>query len=112
MAKDQFAQFTNKEQLLNIKPLFDRVVIRRAEMESAKTASGIVLPGSALEIPNHGTVVAIGPGRVLDNGDVLPMTTKVGDVVTFGLLHANTFIKHEGEDLIVMPESDIIAILS
>lgn len=97
---------------MNIRPLFDRVVIRRSEMQSAKTASGIVLPGSAVEIPNDGIVVAIGPGRVLDNGDVLAMNVKVGDRVTFGHLHANTFIKHEGEDLIVMPESDIIAILS
>ena len=97
---------------MNIRPLFDRVVIRRTEMQQAKTASGIVLPGSALEIPNDGTVVAIGPGRVLDNGDVLPMTVQVGDRVTFGLLHANTFIKHEGEELIVMPETDIIAVLS
>lgn len=95
-----------------IRPLFDRVVIRRAEMKPAVTASGLVLPGSALEIPNDGTVVAVGPGRALDNGDVLPMTVKVGDVVTFGHLSANTFIKFEGEDLIVMPESDVIAVLS
>lgn len=97
---------------MNIRPLFDRVVIRREEAKPATTPSGIVLPGSAVEIPNVGIVVATGPGRVLDNGDVLPMVVQVGDTVTFGHLSANTFIKVEGEDLIVMPESDVIAILA
>lgn len=97
---------------MSIRPLFDRVVIRRTEMKPAVTPSGLVLPGSAVEIPNTGTVVACGPGRALDNGDVLPITVKVGDLVTFGHLSANTFIKHNDEDLIVMPESDIIAVLS
>lgn len=68
---------------MKLRPLHDRVVIRRSE-EETKTAGGIVLPGSAAEKPNQGEVVAVGTGKVLDNGEVRPLAVKVGDKVVFG----------------------------
>ncbi len=74
---------------MKLRPLHDRVVIRRSE-EETKTAGGIVLPGSAAEKPNRGEVVAVGTGRVLDNGEVRALAVKVGDKVVFGLTPAAT----------------------
>ncbi len=67
---------------MNIRPLHDRVIVRRKE-EEATSAGGIVLPGSAKEKPNQGEILAVGHGRVLDNGEVRPLDVKVGDVVVF-----------------------------
>lgn len=93
-----------------LRPLNDRVVIRRSEEES-KTAGGIVLPGSAAEKPNRGEVVAVGVGRILDNGDVRPLTVQVGDKVVFGPYSGSNAIKVDGEELLVMSESEILAII-
>ncbi|MFW1677927.1 co-chaperone GroES [Pontibacter sp. JAM-7] len=93
---------------MKIRPLHDRVVIRRNE-EEATTASGIVLPGSAQEKPNQGKVVAIGEGRLLNNGEVKPMSVNVGDTVLFGG-YANT-IKVDGEELLILSESEIYAVM-
>ncbi|HLV16625.1 MAG TPA: co-chaperone GroES [Pseudomonas sp.] len=93
-----------------LRPLNDRVVIRRSEEES-KTAGGIVLPGSAAEKPNRGEVVAVGAGRILDNGDVRPLTVKVGDKVVFGPYSGSNTIKVDGEELLVMSENEILAII-
>ncbi|HTO19808.1 MAG TPA: co-chaperone GroES [Pseudomonas sp.] len=93
-----------------LRPLNDRVVIRRSEEES-KTAGGIVLPGSAAEKPNRGEVVAVGAGRILDNGDVRPLTVKVGDKVVFGPYSGSNAIKVDGEELLVMSENEILAII-
>ncbi|HTN31780.1 MAG TPA: co-chaperone GroES [Pseudomonas sp.] len=93
-----------------LRPLNDRVVIRRSEEES-KTAGGIVLPGSAAEKPNRGEIVAVGAGRILDNGDVRPLTVKVGDTVVFGPYSGSNAIKIDGEELLVMSENEILAII-
>ena len=95
---------------MKIRPLHDRVVVRRKE-EEAKTAGGIVLPGSAKEKPNQGVVVAVGSGRVLDNGEVRPVDVKEGDLVVFGKYAGSDTIEVEGEELIILSESDIKAVV-
>ncbi|HIQ39893.1 MAG TPA: co-chaperone GroES [Sulfurivirga caldicuralii] len=92
-----------------IKPLHDRVIIRRMEEEEV-TAGGIVLPDTAKEKPLKGEVVAVGPGKVADNGQTIPMNVKVGDTVLFGKF-AGQDITVDGEELLVMREDDIVAIV-
>jgi len=94
---------------VNIRPLHDRVVVKRLESEE-KSAGGIVLPGAAQEKPNLGEIVAVGSGRVLDNGDKAALDVKVGDKIMFGKF-AGTEVKVEGDDLLVMREEDIFAIV-
>ena len=94
---------------MSIRPLHDRVVVRRKEEETT-TASGIVLPGSATEKPNQGEVIAAGKGRILQSGEVQPMDVKVGDTVLFGQYSGNT-VKVDGEELLIMNESDILGVL-
>ena len=94
---------------MKIRPLHDRVIVRREE-EEQKTAGGILLPGSAQEKPNRGEVVAVGSGRVLDNGDVRAVDVNVGDVVVFGQYAGNDKIDVDGEELIILSESDIKAV--
>ncbi|MGH1486249.1 MAG: co-chaperone GroES [Cellvibrionaceae bacterium] len=95
---------------MNIRPLHDRVVVRRQE-EEATSAGGIVLPGSAKEKPNQGEVIAVGNGRILDNGDVRPVDVSVGDVIVFGKYAGSDTIEVDGEELIILSESDIKAIV-
>ena len=95
---------------MNIRPLYDRVVIRRQE-EEATSAGGIVLPGSAKEKPNQGEVVAIGDGRVLDNGETRALAVKVGDKVVFGQYAGSNTIEVDGQELIIMGESEIYAVV-
>ena len=92
----------------NIRPLHDRVVIRRVE-EETKTAGGILLPGSAAEKPSQGEIIAVGNGQITDNG-VRALDVKVGDKVLFGT-YAGTTVKVSGEELLIMKESDILAVL-
>ncbi|MBR7001545.1 MAG: co-chaperone GroES, partial [Neisseriaceae bacterium] len=87
---------------MKIRPLHDRVVVKRVEAEE-KTASGIVLPGSAAEKPDMGEVLAVGNGRLLKNGERLPLDIKVGDKVIFGKYSGQT-VKVDGEELMVMRE--------
>lgn len=94
---------------MNIRPLHDRVVVKRLESEE-KSAGGIVLPGSAQEKPMMGEIVAAGAGRVLDNGDKAALEVKVGDKVLFGKF-AGTEVKIEGDDLLVMREEDLFAVV-
>jgi chaperonin GroES len=94
---------------MKIRPLHDRVVVKRSE-EERKTASGIVIPDSATEKPDQGTVVAIGNGKKDDNGKVIALDVKVGDIVLFGK-YAGQTVKVDGEELLVMTESDIMAIV-
>jgi len=94
---------------MNIRPLRDRVIIRRME-EERTTAAGIVIPDSAAEKPNKGEVLAVGEGKVNEKGEVRPMIVKVGDKVMFGQ-YAGTKIRHDGEELLVMSEDDILAIV-
>ncbi|CAI8960571.1 chaperonin GroES [Pseudomonas sp. BT76 TE3572] len=95
---------------MKLRPLHDRVVIRRSE-EEKKTAGGIVLPGSAAEKPNQGEVLAVGPGKVLDNGEVRALSVKVGDKVVFGPYSGSNTVKVDGEDLVVMAENEILAVV-
>jgi chaperonin GroES len=94
---------------MKIRPLHDRVVVRRKE-EEEKTAGGIVLPGNAKEKPSQGEVIAVGNGRILDNGETRALAVKVGDKVVFGQYAGNT-VKIDGEDLLIMSESDIFGVL-
>ena len=94
---------------MKIRPLHDRVVIRRME-EERTSAGGIVIPDSATEKPAQGEVVAVGKGKILENGDVRPLDVAVGDKVLFGK-YGGTEVKVEGEDLLVMREDDITAVV-
>ncbi|WP_353233149.1 co-chaperone GroES [Pseudomonas helleri] len=95
---------------MKLRPLHDRVVIRRSE-EEKKTAGGIVLPGSAAEKANSGEVIAVGTGSVLDNGEVRALAVKVGDKVVFGPYSGSNTVKVDGEDLLVMAENEILAVI-
>lgn len=95
---------------MKIRPLYDRIVVRREEEETT-TAGGIVLPGSATEKPNQGTIVAAGEGRVLDNGEVRPLAVKVGDKVIFGKYAGSNTIKMDGEELLILSESEIYGVI-
>lgn len=91
------------------KPLLDRVVIKRTEEEN-RTAGGIIIPDTAKEKPSQGVVVAIGPGGRDEAGKLIPMTLKAGDKVLFGKW-SGTEIKIDGEDLLIMKESDVLGTL-
>lgn len=95
---------------MKIKPLADRVVVKPSEPEE-KTSGGIILPDTAKERPQQGKVVAVGPGRVTDNGTKVPMEVKVGDTVLYGK-YAGTEVLIDGEEHLIMRESDILAIIS
>ena len=93
----------------NIKPLHDRVVIKRMEEEKL-SAGGIVIPDSATEKPSKGEVIAVGTGKVLDNGQLRAPQVKVGDKVLFGK-YSGTEVKLDGTELLVVKEDDLFAIL-
>ena len=94
---------------MNVKPLSDRIVVRPEPAEE-KTASGIILPDTAQEKPQIGTVMAVGPGKTSDSGDLVKMSLKKGDKVLYGK-YSGTEISFEGDELLIMRESDILAIL-
>jgi len=94
---------------MNIRPLHDRVIIRRME-EERTSPGGIVIPDSATEKPIKGEVIAVGNGRVLENGEVRALDLKAGDKVLFGK-YSGTEVKVEGEDLLVMKEDDVMAVI-
>jgi chaperonin GroES len=94
---------------VNIRPLHDRVVVRRLENET-KTSGGIVIPDNATEKPSRGVVLAVGPGKMLDNGTVKALSVKAGDNVVFGKYSGNE-LKIDGEEVIVMREDDIMGIV-
>lgn len=94
---------------MKIRPLHDRVLVRRAE-EETKTAGGIVLPGSATEKPIRGEVIAVGKGKILENGTVRPLDVKVGDKVYFGK-YSGTEVKVDNEEFLMMREEDIMGII-
>jgi chaperonin GroES len=94
---------------MNLKPLNDRVIVRRVE-EEQKTAGGIIIPDTAKEKPIQGEVLAVGSGKVLEDGNRKPLDVKAGDRVLFGK-YAGTDIKVEGEELLIMREDDILAIV-
>jgi chaperonin GroES len=93
-----------------LRPLSDRVVVRRMDPESVSTG-GIIIPDSASEKPNQGEVLAVGPGARLNNGNLAPVAVKVGDLVLFGK-YSNNEIKINNEEVLVLKESDILATIT
>ncbi|MBI3561236.1 MAG: co-chaperone GroES [Gammaproteobacteria bacterium] len=94
---------------MNIRPLHDRVIVRRLE-EERKTAGGIVIPDTATEKPVQGEVMAVGKGKILDNGQARPLDVKKGDKILFGKF-AGSEVKVDGKELLVMREEDIMGVL-
>lgn len=94
---------------MKVKPLQDRVIVRRMQ-EEEKTKGGIIIPDTAKEKPIEGVVVSVGDGKLLDNGKKMPLEVKEGDRILFGK-YAGTELKIEGEELLIMKEDDIIAIV-
>ena len=96
---------------MKIRPLHDRVVVRRKE-EEEKSSGGIILSGSAKEKPNQGEILAVGDGKLLDNGEVRPLAVKVGDQVIFGQYAGSNTVTVDDEELIIMNESEIFGVIS
>ena len=94
---------------MKLRPLHDRVIIKRLDNER-KTASGIVIPETAAEKPDQGEIIAVGNGKVGDDGKVRPLDVKVGDKVLFGKYSGQT-VKVDGDELLVMREEDIMAVV-
>jgi chaperonin GroES len=94
---------------MNLRPLHDRVIVKRLDQET-KTASGLIIPDAAAEKPDQGEIVAIGNGKVQENGQVRPLEVKIGDRVLFGK-YSGQAVKVKGEELLVMREEDIMAVL-
>ena len=94
---------------MSLRPLHDRVIVERLEQET-KTASGIVLPDAAAEKPDQGKVVAVGNGKILEDGKVRQLDVKVGDKVLFGK-YSGQAVKVDGKEVLVMREDDIMAIV-
>lgn len=94
---------------MKIRPLHDRIIVKRLE-EELKTASGIVIPDTAAEKPDQGEVLAIGKGKVLEDGKIRPLDVKIGDRVLFGKYSGQT-VKVKGDELLVMREEDIMGVI-
>jgi chaperonin GroES len=94
---------------MKIRPLHDRVIVKRLE-EERTSAGGIIIPDSATEKPIQGKVVAVGKGKILENGTVRPLDLKVGDKILFGK-YGGTEVKVDGDELLVMREEDVMAVI-
>ena len=94
---------------MNIRPLHDRIIVKRME-EERMSAGGIVIPDSATEKPIKGEVIAVGNGKQLDNGEIRALDVKAGDKVLFGK-YSGTEVKVDGQDLLVMKEDDVMAVI-
>ena len=94
---------------LKLRPLHDRVIVKRLE-EERKTASGIVIPDTAAEKPDTGEVIAVGTGRLLEDGKVRPLDVKAGDKILFGKYSGQT-VKVEGQEYLVIREEDIMGVI-
>ena len=95
---------------MKLRPLHDKVLVKRTEEEET-TAGGIVLPGSAAEKPSQGKVIAVGPGRRQDNGELIAPDVKAGDLVIFGQYGGNE-VKIDGEEYLILSEGDIFGVIS
>jgi chaperonin GroES len=95
---------------MKIRPLHDRVVVKRLEQDLEKTKGGIIIPDTAKEKPQQGKVVAVGKGKVNEDGKTFPLDVKVGDTILFGK-YSGSEIKVDGEEHLIMREDDILAIL-
>ena len=94
---------------MKLRPLHDRVIVKRIDSET-KTSSGIVIPDSAAEKPDQGEILAVGPGKKNDKGELIPVDVKVGERVLFGKYSGQT-VKVDGEELLVMKEEDLFAVV-
>jgi chaperonin GroES len=94
---------------MNLRPLQDRIIVKRVE-EETKTAGGLFIPETAKEKPQRGEIVAVGNGKKTEDGKVLPLDVKVGDIVLFGK-YAGTEVKVDGDDYLMMREDDILAVI-
>lgn len=94
---------------MDVRPLQDRILVKRAEEES-KTKGGIIIPNTAQEKPAQGLVIAVGKGKVLDDGTVRPLAVKKGDTILFGK-YSGTEVKIDGEEHIIMREEDVLGIV-
>lgn len=94
---------------MNIRPLHDRIIVERLE-EETKTAGGIIIPDSAKEKPQEGKVVAVGKGKMTEDGKVMPLDVKVGDKVLFGK-YAGTEVKFDGKEYMMMREDDVLGVI-
>lgn len=94
---------------ISIKPLEDRIVIRQVEADQT-TASGLVIPDTAKEKPQEGEVIAVGPGRVDDNGNRIPVDVKVGDVVIYSR-YGGTEVKYDGQEFQILSSRDVLAVV-
>jgi chaperonin GroES len=104
-----YQRYRNGDFAMKIRPLHDRVIVKRME-EERKTASGIVIPDTAAEKPDQGEIIAVGAGKKDDQGKLIPLDVKVGDRVLFGK-YAGQTVKVEGEELLVMREEDIMGVV-
>jgi chaperonin GroES len=95
---------------MKLRPLHDRVIVKRIEEED-KTAGGIIIPDTAKEKPQQGKVIAVGKGKLLEKGEIVPLTVKEGDRVLFAK-YAGSDVKVDGEELLIMREDDILAIFN
>ena len=95
---------------MKIRPLYDRVVVKRLEEEEEKTSGGIYIPDTAKEKPQKGEVLAVGQGKRLDDGKLVPLDVKVGDKVLFGK-YAGNEVKIDGEECLIMREDEILGVL-
>jgi len=94
---------------MKIRPLYDNVLVKRKDEETV-SAGGIVLPGSAKEKPNQGEVIAVGNGALLENGEIRPLTVKVGNRILFGQYSGNT-VKIDGDEFVIMRENEIYGVI-
>jgi chaperonin GroES len=102
-------QLTEKEVSMKIRPLHDRLIVKR-EAEERKSPGGIVIPDTATEKPTFGKVIAVGKGKILENGELRAPDVKAGDKILFGK-YSGTEVKVDGEELVVMREEDVMAIV-
>jgi chaperonin GroES len=102
-------EFDPQGDAMNLRPLADRVIVKRVEQET-KTASGIVIPDNAAEKPDQGEVLSVGPGKRNERGDIVTMNVKKGDRVLFGKYSGQT-VKVDGDELLVMREEDLFAVV-
>ena len=96
--------------MVKLKPLYDKIVVKRQEEQEQRTASGIIIPDTAKEKPQIGEVVAVGEGKRLNNGEIVPLKVKVGDKVIFNK-YAGTEVELDGEKYLIMSEDEVLAIL-
>ncbi len=96
--------------MAKLRPLYDKIVVKRYEEQEQRTASGIIIPDTAKEKPQMGEVIAVGDGKVLQNGQVLPPKVKVGDKVVFNK-YAGTEVELDGEKFLIMSEDEVLAII-